>query len=230
MEQQMKVAIIGRGKTGQAVIDYLPETQVSGVYSRENPVTVAALQAADVAIVFVPGAAMDALIPILLAAEIPVICGATGIDWPAALSEQMAAVQTRWIMASNFSLGMSLMRRCIKLLGRASQILPNPDFHIHEVHHVHKQDTPSGTALSWQQWLNQPCEVTAEREGDVKGVHVLTVETPAERMTLKHESLDRQLFAQGAVWAAHYVLSKAGHSLAPGMHYFDEIIDELLSV
>lgn len=226
----MKIAVIGRGKTGQAVCDSLPAGQIQAVFSTENPVRVDQLKMADLAIVFVPGNSMPALIPTLLEAGIPVVCGATGFDWPQDFSERIQAAHTRWVIASNFSLGMSLVRRCIKLLSSSAQILPDPRFSIHETHHVHKQDKPSGTALSWHKWLSQPCDITADRQGDVKGIHQLTIATDSEKIILKHEALDRKLFAEGAIWAAKYLLSEPGQSLPAGLHLFDDLIDQLFGI
>lgn len=77
----MRVAIVGNGKTGAAVERLLPQHEISGVYDSKNVLTTDALQNADVAIVFVNAKVLQELLPILLEANIPVVCGTTGYDW-----------------------------------------------------------------------------------------------------------------------------------------------------
>jgi 4-hydroxy-tetrahydrodipicolinate reductase len=83
------------------------------------------------------------------------------------------------------------------------------------VHHASKLDSPSGTALSLGQVVegaiggtNVP--ITASREGDETGVHVLIATSDADRITLKHESFSRRVFAEGAVRAAEWLSTRTG--------------------
>ena len=56
------------------------------------------------------------------------------------------------------------------------------DFHLHEIHHRHKVDAPSGTALKWKEWLDLPqLKISYERQGDVIGLHELTLSGPMEK-------------------------------------------------
>jgi 4-hydroxy-tetrahydrodipicolinate reductase len=91
------------------------------------------------------------------------------------------------------------------------------------VHHIHKKDAPSGTALSWKEWLNKEAEITSAREGDVNGIHELTVSTANERITLKHDALDRALFAEGAIWAAEQLIKN--QNLTNGIYTFGQLFD-----
>lgn len=222
----MKVAVIGRGKTGQAVIDALPDHEIHAIYSSQNPVTVSGLQGADIAIVFVDGAVLNQIIDVLLVSGIPVICGTTGYAWPDNWGERLCQAKRTWIWGSNFSLGIQVIRRCIHVLSQAKQMMPDAAYSIHEVHHTQKKDAPSGTAFSMQGWLNQPCEITADREGDVKGYHELTLKTASEEITLSHNALNRQVFAEGALWAARYLVTQQDQ-LSPGMYEFSDIIDQV---
>ncbi|HBQ58314.1 MAG TPA: hypothetical protein DD671_01445, partial [Balneolaceae bacterium] len=94
------------------------------------------------------------------------------------------------------------------------------------VHHVHKKDAPSGTALSWKEWLDKEAEVTSAREGDVKGIHELTVKTGTEEITLKHKALDRALFAEGAIWAAKQMVEN--QDVENGVHAFGQLFDQII--
>lgn len=215
----MKVSVVGTGKTGSAVVEVLGESAVP--FNSENPPTVEKLKQTDVAIVFVPGNSAEEVVELLLKAEIPAVWGTTGYDWPDDLNER---VKKAWIIGSNFSLGMNLVRKSLELFGAGSSLLNNPEFHIHETHHVHKKDSPSGTALSWKEWLGKETTISSSREGDVKGIHELHIKTKNESIFLKHEAHNRKLFAEGAVWAAKYLLNKP--SVTPGVYPFPKIFDK----
>lgn len=219
----MKTAVIGTGLTGGKVAELLGGQAVT--YNEENPPTPEKLREADVstAIVFVPGDAGGEVLPVLLEAGIPAVWGTTGYSWPAGLSERVKATGATWVIGSNFSLGMNLVRKTIELLGRGSSMLENPEYRIHEVHHTRKKDAPSGTALSWKEWLGREADITSKREGDVKGIHELEIKTANESIFLKHEAHDRAVFAEGAIWTARYLFDHP--ELEKGVHSFAEIFD-----
>jgi len=213
--------VIGTGKTGSKVSETLGSEAV--IFNTTNPVTVDRLRECDAAIIFVPGKAADSILKAVLESRIPAVWGTTGYQWPDDLYDQIKQKNTHWVIGSNFSMGMNLIRKAIKLLSVESDKLTNPEFHIHEVHHTHKKDAPSGTALSWKEWLGKETRITSERKGDIKGIHTLEIRTNNELIQLKHKALDRALFAEGAVWSAKYLLSD--HNLEPGLYSFSEIFD-----
>ncbi|MAO64400.1 MAG: hypothetical protein CL666_05325 [Balneola sp.] len=221
----MKIAVIGTGKTGGKVVELLGE-ELSEAFDEHNPPTVEKLKQSDAVIIFVPGDAVADVIDDVMEAGIPAAWGSTGYEWPADLDKQVKANNTKWVLASNFSLGMNVIRKSIQAISKASDILKDPEFHIHEVHHVHKKDAPSGTALSWKEWLDKEAEVTSAREGDVKGIHELTVKTGTEEITLKHKALDRALFAEGAIWAAKQMVEN--HDVENGVHAFGQLFDQII--
>ena len=176
----MKFAVIGTGKTGGKVVEILKKDQVVGPFSSSNEPTAKKLKEADAAILFVPGSAADELIDPVMESGIPSAWGTTGYDWPEDLDHQLKEKNIKWLQASNFSLGMNIVRRCLNIIGQSSSVLDDPQFHIHEIHHKHKQDAPSGTAISWEEWLGKKAKITSERKGDIKGIHQLEVKTDAE--------------------------------------------------
>ncbi len=112
----------------------------------------------------------------------------------------------------------------INTLTKAKNLFSNYSFHIHEVHHTKKLDAPSGTALTWRDWVGENFDISSERTGDVIGDHTLTLKTDNELITLRHEALDRKIFAEGALWACEKVAS-----LPSGLHNFQELtLKELL--
>jgi 4-hydroxy-tetrahydrodipicolinate reductase len=227
----LNIAVVGDGRTGHEVVRMIQaagaQLNLSAVFNEDNPVTVEGLANTDIAIVFVPPTAMGEVAPILVDAQVDVVCGTTGFDWPEQLLSNMQQNGARWVLSHNFSLGMNLVRRCLQILGQSSLLYGQPSFHINEIHHTNKLDAPSGTAISWQNWLDNDCEITSVREGDVKGIHSLLLETEYEQIELRHESKDRALFAQGAVWAA---TNLAVSNLTAGVNEFSTLVDSHLAL
>ncbi len=221
----MKFAVIGAGKTGGKVVEVLDKEQVVGPFDEFNKPTAEKLKEADAAILFVPGAAVEDVFDPLMEAGIPAAWGTTGYDWPDNLDAKLRQKEIKWLKASNFSLGMSIVRRCLNIIGQSSSVLTNPSFKIHEIHHVHKQDAPSGTALSWKEWLGRDAEITSERKGDIKGIHQLEVRTETESIHLEHEAHDRKIFAEGAIWAAEQLVKS---DIEAGFYDFSTIFDQAM--
>ncbi|MEX1010598.1 MAG: dihydrodipicolinate reductase C-terminal domain-containing protein [Balneolaceae bacterium] len=220
----MKAGVIGTGKTGGEVARLLG-AELYDAWDEHNPPDSAGLAEADVIIVFVPGNAAEEVLEKVLESGTPAVWGTTGYRWPENLADRVKQADSRWIIASNFSLGMNLMRRCLEILGRGVELLNSPELHIHEVHHIHKKDAPSGTALSWREWLNlEGVKISSSREGDVKGIHTLHIKTESESLWFKHEAHSRAVFAEGAIWAARYLI---GHGeISPGLYSFESIVDQ----
>jgi 4-hydroxy-tetrahydrodipicolinate reductase len=214
-----RIALLGRGKTGGRVIE-LVKGEIT-VFDSKNPPTLMALKNHDVIISFLPGRPFKEYIPLLLESKIPVVTGSTGLVWPTDLDEKLKVLNITWIKASNFSLGMAIIKSILPYLGKADEIFDDYDLSLNEIHHVHKKDAPSGTALSWKDWIGLDIPITSEREGDEVGTHSLNLKTPFEEITLKHRALDRKIFAQGALWAAEKVINE---DLPSGLIDFQELI------
>ena len=103
---------------------------------------------------------------------------------------------------------------------------PGYDFSINEIHHTGKKDAPSGTAkklgeiVANDSRLQQSLfhgregisprqagelEITALRAGGVPGIHDLIVAGPYEMLRIEHTAFSRNVFAQGAVYAAEWL-------------------------
>lgn len=217
-------AVIGSGKTGSHVISLLDEKgEEYVVFNSKNLATAEKLKQCQVAVCFVTGPIFLALIPTLLDARIPVVSAATGFDWPVEIKEQ---IEAPWIHAHNFSLGMNLVHGMINIMAKAPKLFDQYEFSLHEIHHTEKKDAPSGTALAWEKWLGHKTQISSERTGDVVGDHQLTLTTPFEKIELRHQALDRKIFAAGSLWAANKIL--AGE-IPPGLHDFADLtLKELL--
>lgn len=223
----MKVALLGKGKTGGKVLELLREQQIPHtVFDSQNTPTSDKLKGHDVIISFLSGDVFLEYMPLLIASQIPVVTGSTGIKWPADLDQKLKEKNLKWIHATNFSLGMNLVQQMIFIMKEAAKILTDYEFTMHEVHHTKKLDSPSGTALSWKSWSGHDFPITSERIGDVIGLHEIKLKTKTEEISLKHEALDRKIFAEGALFAARKLLSNK--NIAPGFHLFQDVVKKEL--
>lgn len=227
----MKVAILGRGKTGSKVASVCEDQDISHtVFHSENPPTVEALKLHDVIISFFPGTVLETYLETLKEAKVSIVSGSTGVNWSDELKAYLLENKMTWIQGHNFSLGMNLVHRIITAMQDAPKLFGDQlKAHIHEVHHTKKLDAPSGTAIKWKQWsgLEESMEeITSERTGDVVGFHSLEIKAPSETIKLTHEAHDRKVFAEGAVWAAKKIMNK---EMEPGFFWFEDIaLKELL--
>ena len=109
------------------------------------------------------------------------------------------------IYASNFSLGVNALYAAVS---RVAEMLKGAGYKpsVEEIHHVHKLDAPSGTAKSLsvliEEGLGEKPGITSIREGEVPGIHTVTLESACDKITLRHEASSREGFARGAVTAA----------------------------
>lgn len=221
----MKIALLGKGKTGSKVLELAPgEVEV---FDSKNLPTYEKLMRHDVIVSFLPGEAFHALIPVLLETKKPVVTGSTGFSWPSQFDKTLQEKKLTWIHATNFSLGVVVLKQLIERLHQVDHLFKDKTLSIHEVHHTKKLDAPSGTALSMKEWLDEPCEISSERTGDVVGLHTLTLETNGEILRLVHEAKDRTLFAEGALWAANYITK---NKMEPGLFAFQKVVENHLSL
>ena len=82
---------------------------------------------------------------------------------------------------------------------------------LHEVHHVHKKDAPSGTAKRLAAEMNLPAEqVTYERIGETVGTHRATLTSDLDEITLTHKATNRDLFAASVLDIAAWLVKREG--------------------
>ena len=212
--------ILGRGKTGSAVAEAARERghAVHVLGSAENAgaraLTPSLLAGSDVVIDFTTPEAVVPNLRALMPLGTKVVVGTTG--WYAHLPEMTALAAQHGaslLYGTNFSLGVQAFFRAAIALAQA---LPGYELAITETHHITKKDAPSGTALTLQQAVEEVsprrAPVTSHRLGDAAGLHILTLRSPEETITLQHESFSRKAFALGAVRAAEWLAAqgKAG--------------------
>lgn len=215
----MKLLVLGRGKTGALVHDVALErkNQVRMLGSTDNrngsALTRESLHDVEVVIDFTTPAAVLRNIEACAAARKNIVVGTTG--WYGELDRVRGLVNDcgiGFVYGANFSFGVNLFFEIARLAGEA--LKHGYGGSVEEIHHVHKKDAPSGTALMLQQILEQSggkkLGIASIREGDVPGTHTISLESDADCLTLTHEAKSRRGFAEGAVKAAEWLSGKRG--------------------
>ena len=228
---------------GQALVQALSETgdlQLAAVWMRRagtGPGPDDALASADLDAVLAAGdAAIDFTLPGATAQVLdaaarlgkPLVCGVSGLDEPLLARMHTAAERVPILYDRNMSLGVAVLTELVRHAAGAL----GTDFaaEIHETHHVHKRDAPSGTALKLAEAVadargkefpsvcryadkplprrSSPDEilVSATREGENPGEHTVVFRSGSETLELAHRVQDRRVFALGALQAARWLL------------------------
>lgn len=219
----MKVIISGYGKMGHMVEAELKARGIELVEASED-ITATKPETAGrcVCIDFTTPEAFRNNYPFIAKNFRAAVIGTTG--WNDIKSDVIKAFEdagTPMIYASNFSLGVNALFAAIT---KASEILKGAGYkpEIEEIHHIHKLDAPSGTAKTMgelvERTLGEKAEITSIREGEVPGIHTLTLTSACDELTLKHEAFSREGFAKGAVAAA--LLTEG----LEGVHEFSELL------
>ncbi len=217
----VRIALIGMGKMGRAIAQLAPERDATIVAELDaadtsgGQVTRASLNGADVAIEFTQPTAAPANIRACIAVGCPVVVGTTGWyhEMPALTREVMAA-DGALLAAPNFSVGVAIFDRVVAEAARLFGRVPGFDAHLVETHHRQKKDAPSGTAgslaRSVEEAMGRPIDITSVRVGSVPGTHEVVFDGAFEQVRLVHEARDRRVFAEGALVAAHWLVSRRG--------------------
>jgi 4-hydroxy-tetrahydrodipicolinate reductase len=194
----------------------------SGVIISDN--TDETLQGADAIIDFTTPETSVAFSKIAAAKNLTHIIGTTGCSEEDDVEIAKAGANTCIVKSGNMSLGVNLLSVLVKQA--ASALGTDWDIEVLEMHHKHKVDAPSGTALLLGEAAAEGREIplaensvrsrdgiTGAREegtigfatlrgGSVVGEHSVILASEGERIELTHHALDRSLFARGAVKAA----------------------------
>ncbi|HAC40888.1 MAG TPA: 4-hydroxy-tetrahydrodipicolinate reductase [Rikenellaceae bacterium] len=219
----IQVIISGYGKMGHMVEKVLRERGIELVQATDDVQSVdPVLAKACVCIDFTTPDAFRANYPFIAQHFKAAVVGTTGWnDIRADVTRAFEAAGTPMVHASNFSLGVNALFAAVS---RASAILKGAGYKadIEEIHHIHKLDAPSGTAKTLaslvEEGLGTKPEITSIREGEVPGIHTLTLESACDKLTFRHEAFSREGFAQGAVIAA--LLTEG----LQGVHEFSELL------
>lgn len=240
----MNIAIIGYGKMGRMIerIALSRGHNIVAIIDADNKADIdsEAFASADVAIEFTtPSAALDNCRRALLAG-VKVVSGSTG--WSNNLPEIKAFCDSNpdsaFLWSSNFSLGVNLFFAINRYTARLMSKIPSYTPRMKEIHHIHKLDHPSGTAITLAEQIiaendnmtrwsetetgNGTLTIDHERIGEVPGTHIISWDSPVDTITLEHKAKSREGFALGAVMAAEWL------SRQTGFRSIDQFIDSLI--
>ncbi|MDY3338663.1 4-hydroxy-tetrahydrodipicolinate reductase [Riemerella anatipestifer] len=223
----MKIALVGYGKMGK-IIDQIATQRGHQVVARlnESP-TLENLNQPDVVIEFSNPEVAFENIKTCLELNIPVVCGTTGwLERKPEIEKIAEANKTAFLYGSNFSLGVNLF---FELNERLAQLMNNfreYGCQLEEIHHTHKKDAPSGTAItlaegiikhtdfdSWKldETKDKALGITAIREDEVPGTHSVFYRSEVDEIEIKHTAFNRNGFALGAVIASEWIIGKQGN-------------------
>lgn len=246
MVKKMKIALIGYGKMGRMIEQIALQrghriVSIIDVDNRED-FDSEAFRSADVAIEFTaPHVAYDNYLR-AFAHNVKVVSGSTG--WLAEHGDEVRRMcseggQTLF-WSSNFSLGVAVFSAASRYLARIMNAFPEYEVNMEEVHHVHKLDAPSGTAITLAEgiigeldrktgWckgslldpegrlvapekpaLPNELVINSIRRDEVPGIHSIMYNSEADCITLTHDAHNRKGFALGAVLAAEYTATHSG--------------------
>lgn len=185
----------------------------------------------DAVIEFTHPASTVPNIQTLLPTGLPLVIGTTGwLNELPQVRQWVEAQRACLVYGANFSIGVNILFKLNKLLADAMNSYPQYDPYIEELHHRHKADAPSGTALKLAQQLlesltrktavagdlsqRKPADnelsVGYVRAGEIIGTHRVAYHSDIDTIEIIHTAHSRRGFALGAVVAAEAAMGRTG--------------------
>lgn len=227
-----RIALIGYGKMGKSIeqIALSRGNSISYIIDRDNKEDINKIspENTDSIIEFtMPEVAVDNL-KNALKTKVPVVCGTTG--WLESWDEIISTCnknENGFFYASNYSVGVNIFFKLNEKLAQMMNGFNEYNVLMEEIHHIHKLDEPSGTAITlaegvynnldrktdWKLYFEEKetdIAITSKRIGEVPGTHSITYRSAVDDIEIKHTAHSRQGFALGAVIAAEYMKGKKG--------------------
>lgn len=195
-----------------------------------------AFRSAEIAIEFSTPATAYSNYLKAFAQGVSVVSGSTG--WLDKLDDikQRCKSNATFFYSSNFSIGVNIFFAINKYLAKIMNGFTQYDVDMTEVHHIHKLDHPSGTAITlsddiinnidrkkfWTESMSpndDEIKITSERRGEVPGTHTIRYESDVDAITIEHEAFSREGLALGVIVASEWMKGKKG------FHTMDEIMN-----
>ena len=203
-----------------------------------------ALGKADVAIDFSSPDSIMKNIAFYTEHSVPAVIGTTGWnEKESGVKEETEEKGGKLIASGNFSIGVSVFLKLAEKAGEIINNIPCYDVSISEAHHRGKADAPSGTALMAAEKLLKTVErkkslqignpdgritedrinISSVRVGSVPGIHTVLIDSSADTIEITHTARSREGFAEGALRAARWLISKPA-----GFYTMDDFVSDLL--
>ena len=225
----MKIGIIGsQGRMGQALVDAIAADghEHAGGVDKDGDLA-GLIAASDVLVDFSSPGGLEASLDACVAAGKPIVIGTTGLAERHHFLIDDAARDIPILQTGNTSLGVNMLAALVEQAAR--QLGADWDIEILEMHHRHKVDAPSGTALLLGEAAAKGRAVNLKdhsergrdgitgarppgnigfaslRGGSVAGDHSVIFASDNERIELIHRAENRAIFASGAVKAAEWL-------------------------
>ena len=223
--------MIGYGKMGQAIERFALARghEIAARIDKDNTddLQSEAFLGSDVAIEFTSPETAFGNVSVCLEAKVPVVCGSTG--WLNKLDEAKRICAERHgalIYSSNYSVGVNILFALNRKLAAIMNRFGDYEVSITEIHHIHKKDAPSGTAITLADdaisslerkthWSldgddKSALRITAIREDEAPGTHTISYNSSVDSVEIMHTAKSRDGFALGAVLAAEFLKGKQG--------------------
>lgn len=227
----MNIALFGYGKMGKEIEAIAKKRGHNVVLHVEKDnvdlVTAADLKKADVAIEFTTPHTVVDNIKRCFEAGLPVVVGTTG--WYDHFNEVKKLCEKKnasLFHATNFSVGVNLFFKVNRYLAELMNKYEDYDVSMEEIHHIHKLDKPSGTAITLAEQILEKVDrkknwsidkqgketlfIKDVREGEVPGTHIIKYHSAIDDIEIMHKAHNRKGFALGAVIAAEFLKGKMG--------------------
>lgn len=227
----MNITLLGYGKMGKE-IEAIALNRGHNIVlkvdeTNATKITDADLKKSDVAIEFSTPHTVTGNMERCFGIKLPIVVGTTGwYDHLEAVKENCLQADSTLFYASNFSLGVNIFFKVNTFLANMMNQYPDYEISMEEIHHIHKLDKPSGTAISlanqiiekvnrktsWSIEKHSPeiLFIKDVREGEVPGTHIIKYNSPVDDIEIMHKAHNRKGFALGAVLAAEYAYNKKG--------------------
>jgi len=211
----IKICVSGSsGKMGSSILELAkqdPELSVSGEFDviEENPEQF--IEKCDCLIEFTAPQATMEHIALCVKHNKAVVIGTTGFSEDERKKVEEASEKIPVVLSPNMAVGVNLL---FKMVADAAKVLGKEySIEIVEAHHVHKKDSPSGTAKEIARIIKEgkgdvKIPIESVREGEIVGEHTVTFESSVDLIEITHSAKTRDIFAKGALQAAKFVVGK----------------------
>ena len=216
MGRQIELTASERGHNIAGIID------INDKFDKVDPKTI------DVAIEFTQPSVALGNFDECFKRNIPLVSGTTGwyneLDF---VKRRVISENLSFLYSSNFAVGVYLFRQLnvylAKMMNKYSDYTPS----VTEIHHIHKKDSPSGTAITlandllanynriseWEKDIQGDesyMPVNSVRKGEEFGTHIISYDSDCDIIEIKHKALSRKGLALGAVLGAEFLKGRKG--------------------